>query len=241
MERLAAFILLLGVFVVILVDSTLRRGRPSEIWAGGMTLCVLAVVILAREYFGLKILHPVVTALAYTALGICAFGLYRVLARQKPGIVARIETPTELTWPKRCTGCGQDLRENTAYEVEVKPMKALFARGTPDTVAFTVCQKCSRKISSSKRLESIGWKLASFTLLLAIIVGVSKSLPPESMYGAGGLFWLGALLGFVGGRRRKNAVGIQCIRFSENKWVFRFRNCAFRKEFEEANSQVLKE
>jgi hypothetical protein len=160
---------------------------------------------------------------------------------QKEGIMQRVILNTEgvetVTWPNRCCACGRGIEEHdeTPHTVKVeKSLKAQFIRSKQKTITVMLCMKCSRKVSNAKRLENFGWGLAGLTFLSAIFFGRSQEL----IMGAAGLFWLGAILGWLGGRRHKRTVGVRCMRRSKDIWAFWLMNKDFATDFARLNSQL---
>jgi hypothetical protein len=157
-------------------------------------------------------------------------------------IVLNAETNDAITWPKQCPACGAELGadQEAKCEVEVKKgMKASFSRLAPKSISVMICDKCSRKIKRAERLANFCWGLAGFTFLAAIFVHRPQS--QQEMMGAGGLFWLGAILGWLGQRRQKRLVGMRIVRLSRDTWAFRFRNRAFATTFSEQNTSLKSE
>ena len=147
---------------------------------------------------------------------------------------AGVET---VKWPHRCCACGRSIKEHDeilcTVEVE-KSLKAQFIRSKQKTIPFKLCKKCSKEVSDAKRLENFGYGLAGLTFLSAIFIARSQEL----IMGAAGLFWLGWIIGWLGGRRHKKTVGVRCLRRPKDVWAFWFRNKDYATDFALLNSQL---
>ena len=151
-------------------------------------------------------------------------------------VLLKAETSDAITWPRQCPACGAELSADHEAKCEVKVkkgMKASFSRKTPKSISVTISDNCSRKISRAKRLANFGWGLAGLTFLAAVFVHRPQS--QQEMMGAGGLFWLGAILGWLGERRQRNLVGMKILCLSKDRWALWFRNRTFGSAFREQN------
>jgi hypothetical protein len=150
-------------------------------------------------------------------------------------VVLSAERSDAFTWPEQCPACGAEHADRKKLlEVKVRRgFKALFCR-SPKTISVLICDKCSTRISRAEKVGNFGWGLAGLVFLAAMFVHRPES--PEEMMGAGGLFWLGAILGLLGEIRQTRLVGIKIVRLSKNTWAFRFRNRTLARIFSERNA-----
>jgi hypothetical protein len=118
-----------------------------------------------------------------------------------------------------------------------KGLGALLRSSTPKKISVRFCAECARRSESGKGLEKFGYGLAGVTFIFAAFVH-----PPRSQAeweGAGGLFWLGGFLGWIGERTQRKAIGIRATRLSKDLWRFWFRCNDVASEFSQLNQPLV--
>ena len=99
----------------------------------------------------------------------------------------------------------------------------------------TLCGRCSRRWSNATSLAKLGWGLAGFMFIAAVILGVLWNL---QVNGVAAAFCLGSLLGWLGERWQKRSTGTKVVALPGNSLAFGFRNKEFTVEFCQHNSCV---
>jgi len=156
------------------------------------------------------------------------------------GVNLNLEALDKVTWPAACPACGHQTNETDGGLTDVKVKKGIktsFASGTPKKVSVRLCARCISRVSRAEKMGKFGWGLAGITFLLGVLHAPANQL---QWSGVGFGFWLGAILGWIGERRKKSLVGLQPTRVSKDTWHFRFKNQSFADSFLTANKQFVK-
>ncbi len=155
-------------------------------------------------------------------------------------VIIRTLTLDTISWPKLCSCCGADVSKQWSgtWKVKVdKSLMVLFVRSTPKSVPVPTCDRCTRKLEGSKSIQNFGYGLAGLAFLGAVLVGMAYGgISPEVMNGGGGVFFVGALIGWCGEKLERRIIGTKVLRRGGGKWTFRFRTPAFADEFERLNA-----
>ena len=108
---------------------------------------------------------------------------------------------------------------------------------TPASIRVLVCAECGQRIrrQSWGKLAKVGWGLAGVTFLFAAFHPPRNQLEWD---GAGGSFWLGAVLGWLGDYQQRHSLGISATRVSKDRWRFGIKHPEVASAFEHLNLPV---
>lgn len=146
-----------------------------------------------------------------------------------------IDRADEILWPKQCPACAKELNEGEGiiYNINVqKGRKAKSASGTPNSIPLEFCSRCSSRRSLAGIISDFGWGLVMIAFLGAVIFHPDNEL---QWVGAGGVFWLGVIIGWWWDNRKKSSIGVEINRVSKDERDFWFRNEGFADAFLQIN------
>jgi len=155
-------------------------------------------------------------------------------------IVLNTQAHESVIWPTVCASCAANLGETKQMKFEVKVKKgirAYLSGGTPKSISVTFCDNCARKMTKAKELENAGYTIGGGIFILAAFFHHPRN--QQEMMGAGGLFWLCMILGWIGQSRYKRLLGVRIIRLSKDSWAFWFRNKTYAFDFAHLNQPAI--
>ncbi len=159
--------------------------------------------------------------------------IYRATTLHSRGFGLKIvitTPPFEIEWPRACAVCAGPIDKDAPANY----MLSLPESWGTESIELYCCQRCSRRIGIYQRLGMAGYGLAGITFLLAIIRQPKTEL---EWLGAGGLFWFGILVGWVGARKDK--IGIESGSLETGGFIVQFRHRRFARMFFDLNRKKV--